>query len=107
MVSSRVVLVLVSVIATPARRPLPTDHPTTARPACPASAASPALPARGNGREVRLRTVRSVPLRPGQEHAVTDTLPDATIRNGVDTTTLFATIDAVKADPGLAAFRFR
>jgi len=38
---------------------------------------------------------------------VTDTLPDATIRNGVDTTTLFATIDAVKADPGLAAFRFR
>ena len=38
---------------------------------------------------------------------MTDTLPDATIRNGVDTTALFATIDAVKADPDLAAFRFR
>jgi len=38
---------------------------------------------------------------------VTDTLPDATIRNGVDTTALFATIDAVKADPELGAFRFR
>jgi len=38
---------------------------------------------------------------------VTDTLPDASIRNGVDTTALFATIDAVKADPELGAFRFR
>ena len=38
---------------------------------------------------------------------MTDTLPDATIRNGVDTTALFATIDAVKADPELGAFRFR
>jgi len=29
------------------------------------------------------------------------------VRNGVDTATLFATIDAVKADPGLAKFQFR
>lgn len=30
-----------------------------------------------------------------------------TIRNGVNVSALFATIDAVKADPGLAEFRFR
>ena len=29
------------------------------------------------------------------------------VRNGVDTATLFATIDAVKADPALAEFQFR
>jgi uncharacterized OsmC-like protein len=29
------------------------------------------------------------------------------VRNGVDTATLFATLDAVKADPGIAKFRFR
>ena len=29
------------------------------------------------------------------------------VRNGVDTATLFATIDAVKADPDLAKFQFR
>ena len=32
---------------------------------------------------------------------------DQPVRNGVDTTTLFATIDAVKATPQLAKFRFR
>jgi uncharacterized OsmC-like protein len=30
-----------------------------------------------------------------------------TVRNGVDTTALFATLDAVKANPELAQFRFR
>ena len=30
-----------------------------------------------------------------------------TIRNGVDTTTLFATLDAVRAQPALARFQFR
>jgi hypothetical protein len=29
------------------------------------------------------------------------------MRNGVDTATLFATLDAVKADPDIAKFRFR
>jgi uncharacterized OsmC-like protein len=38
---------------------------------------------------------------------MTETLPDAAVRNGVDTTAPFATLDAVKADPELAAFRFR
>ena len=37
---------------------------------------------------------------------MTDTLPGA-VRNGVDTETLFATLDAVKADPEIAAFQFR
>ena len=35
------------------------------------------------------------------------TTADATIRNGVDTTLLFATLDAIKADPSLATFQFR
>ncbi len=35
------------------------------------------------------------------------TTTDNTIRNGVDTAALFATIDAVKADPEIAKFRFR
>ncbi len=30
-----------------------------------------------------------------------------TVRNGVDTTTLFATLDAIKAQPEIAQFRFR
>ena len=30
-----------------------------------------------------------------------------TVRNGVDTSTLFATLDAIKAQPEIAAFRFR
>ena len=32
---------------------------------------------------------------------------EATTRNGVDTATLFATLDAVSADPSIADFRFR
>ncbi len=35
------------------------------------------------------------------------TTTDNTIRNGVDTAALFATIDAVKGDPEIAKFRFR
>jgi uncharacterized OsmC-like protein len=31
----------------------------------------------------------------------------ATVRNGVDTATLFATLDAIKAQPDIAKFRFR
>jgi uncharacterized OsmC-like protein len=33
--------------------------------------------------------------------------PATTVRNGVDTGTLFATLDAITADPGIARFRFR
>ena len=36
---------------------------------------------------------------------ITTTQP--AIRNGVDTATLFATIDAIKSDPQLAQFQFR
>jgi uncharacterized OsmC-like protein len=35
------------------------------------------------------------------------TMTDDPIRNGVDTATLFATLDAVKGDPAIAKFRFR
>jgi uncharacterized OsmC-like protein len=35
------------------------------------------------------------------------TTADATVRNGVDTATLFATLDAVKAQPEIAKFQFR
>ena len=35
------------------------------------------------------------------------TIAENPVRNGVDTATLFATIDAVKGDPDLAKFRFR
>jgi uncharacterized OsmC-like protein len=35
------------------------------------------------------------------------TMTDPAIRNGVDTTTLFATLDAVKAQPAAAQFQFR
>ena len=31
----------------------------------------------------------------------------ATVRNGVDTTTMFATLDAIKAQPEIAKFQFR
>ena len=34
-------------------------------------------------------------------------ITEDTVRNGVDTATLFATLDAVKADPGIGKFRFR
>ncbi|HZO63925.1 MAG TPA: OsmC family protein, partial [Kribbellaceae bacterium] len=35
------------------------------------------------------------------------TVTENAVRNGVDTATLFATLDAVKGDPGIAKFRFR
>src|SRR3954452_13816196 len=35
------------------------------------------------------------------------TTTETAVRNGVDTATLFATLDAVKADPDIAKFRFR
>jgi uncharacterized OsmC-like protein len=35
------------------------------------------------------------------------TITDNPMRNGVDTATLFATLDAVKANPDIAAFKFR
>jgi len=35
------------------------------------------------------------------------TIAEKPVRNGVDTATLFATIDAVKGDPDIAKFRFR
>ena len=44
-------------------------------------------------------------FRSPPELIMTDTMP--AVRNGVDTATLFATLDAVKADPEIAAFQFR
>ena len=38
---------------------------------------------------------------------MTTTEPTPTIRNGVDVATLFATLDAVKAQPEAAQFKFR
>jgi uncharacterized OsmC-like protein len=38
---------------------------------------------------------------------VTSTVSDSPVRNGVDTATLFATLDAVKGDNEIAKFRFR
>jgi hypothetical protein len=35
------------------------------------------------------------------------TITSPVIRNGVDTATLFATLDAIKGDPELAKFQFR
>ncbi len=35
------------------------------------------------------------------------TVMENSVRNGVDTAALFATLDAVKADPGIAKFQFR
>src|SRR6266540_6405469 len=35
------------------------------------------------------------------------TITDNPVRNGVDTATLFATLDAVKGDPEIAKFQFR
>jgi hypothetical protein len=37
---------------------------------------------------------------------MTETISE-TVRNGVDTTTLFATLDALKAQPEIARFQFR
>ena len=37
----------------------------------------------------------------------TFTKDTATVRNGVDTSTMFATLDAIKAQPEIAQFRFR
>ncbi len=34
-------------------------------------------------------------------------ITDDTVRNGVDTATLFASLDAVRGDPGIAKFQFR
>jgi uncharacterized OsmC-like protein len=38
---------------------------------------------------------------------VMSTTVDAAVRNGVDTTVLFGTLDAIKADPSIAKFQFR
>jgi uncharacterized OsmC-like protein len=35
------------------------------------------------------------------------TTAEAAIRNGIDTTVLFGTLDAIKADPSIATFQFR
>src|SRR3954462_11648621 len=46
-----------------------------------------------------------------EEHLMTETTTftkdTATVRNGVDTTTMFATLDAIKAQPEIAEFQFR
>ncbi|MGH8824188.1 MAG: OsmC family protein [Jiangellaceae bacterium] len=41
------------------------------------------------------------------EDSMTQVTTEETVRNGVDTATLFATLDAVKAQPEIAAFQFR
>ena len=38
---------------------------------------------------------------------MTETTLTSTVRNGVDTATMFATLDAIKAQPEIAEFRFR
>ena len=38
---------------------------------------------------------------------MTETTLSRTVRNGVDTATMFATLDAIKAQPEIAQFRFR
>ena len=38
---------------------------------------------------------------------MTTSLSDPAVRNGVDTATLFATLDAVKGDNEIAKFQFR
>ena len=38
---------------------------------------------------------------------MTETVITETVRNGVDTATMFATLDAIKAQPEIAKFRFR
>src|SRR5262245_12230472 len=45
------------------------------------------------------------PEQPAEEKSMT--IAENPVRNGVDTATLFATIDAVKGDPDIAKFRFR
>ena len=49
--------------------------------------------------------------RPDEEHPMTETVTftkdTETVRNGVDTATMFATLDAIKAQPEIAKFRFR
>jgi uncharacterized OsmC-like protein len=46
-----------------------------------------------------------------EEHPMTETATfvkdTATVRNGVDTTTMFATLDAIKGQPEIAKFQFR
>jgi uncharacterized OsmC-like protein len=42
-----------------------------------------------------------------QEHPMTSTQTGETVRNGVNTATMFATLDAIKAQPEIAQFRFR
>src|SRR4051794_9343862 len=42
----------------------------------------------------------------GQEPEMTTTVT-STIRNGVDTATMYATLDAIKAQPEIANFQFR
>jgi uncharacterized OsmC-like protein len=41
------------------------------------------------------------------EHMMSPTSTTDVVRNGVDTATLFATLDAIKAQPEIAQFRFR
>ena len=45
------------------------------------------------------------PQTPKEMHDMTTT--DTPTRNGVDTATLFATLDAVKGNPEIAKFQFR
>ena len=40
-------------------------------------------------------------------NAIAETIPARKLRNGVDVDALFATLEAVKADPAIAEFRFR
>src|SRR6478672_12118699 len=50
------------------------------------------------------RNLRSDQPNRGARHM---TVTENAVRNGVDTATLFATLDAVKSDPDIAKFQFR
>jgi uncharacterized OsmC-like protein len=47
------------------------------------------------------------PIARSNQRRQSMTIAENPVRNGVDTATLFATIDAVKGDPDIAKFRFR
>jgi uncharacterized OsmC-like protein len=68
---------------------------------------TPVLPGAYQGATARLDRARRRGIHPPdrKEQHVSTTI--ATVRNGVDTQTLFATLDAVKAQPELGTFQFR
>src|ERR1700754_3980697 len=58
-------------------------------------------------RAARRQCSRHRKPQPTEENPMTETVITQTVRNGVDTATMFATLDAIKAQPEIAKFRFR